>query len=173
LLPRIRRLFTSRPSFGKPRKSSPAATTFDHRKCSQVPPLSLRRRRQGISCLSVTLFPCCIQLLAPASYLHLQDNIFAMSNLTSRTITPTPALPTKGEDRARSPSATLSFHPERRKFSWLHSLSIGRGIARDICRRAPYYISDWTDAWNYRVIPAIVLIFFAKFAPSLYCSDAR
>lgn len=31
---------------------------------------------------------------------------------------------------------------------------IGRGIYDDIRARAPYYLSDWTDAWNYRVIPA-------------------
>lgn len=31
---------------------------------------------------------------------------------------------------------------------------IGRGIYHDIRARAPYYASDWTDAWNYRVVPA-------------------
>ena len=36
------------------------------------------------------------------------------------------------------------------------------GIVQDIRSRAPYYASDWTDAWNYRVIPATLLIFFAK-----------
>lgn len=39
---------------------------------------------------------------------------------------------------------------------------LGIGIARDIRARAPYYVSDWTDAWNYRVVPASALIFFAK-----------
>ena len=36
------------------------------------------------------------------------------------------------------------------------------GIVRDIRSRAPYYWSDWKDAWNYRVVPATLLIFFAK-----------
>lgn len=28
------------------------------------------------------------------------------------------------------------------------------GMIRDVKARAPWYISDWTDAWNYRVIPS-------------------
>jgi hypothetical protein len=31
---------------------------------------------------------------------------------------------------------------------------IGGGMWKDIEARAPYYKSDWTDAWNYRVVPA-------------------
>jgi hypothetical protein len=44
-----------------------------------------------------------------------------------------------------------------------------RGMVNDIRKRAPYYLSDWTDAWNYRVVPATVYMFFAKsvfFLPS-------
>lgn len=40
---------------------------------------------------------------------------------------------------------------------------LGAGIISDIRARAPWYFSDWTDAWNYRVIPATALIFFAKY----------
>lgn len=29
-----------------------------------------------------------------------------------------------------------------------------RGMVNDIRRRAPFYISDWTDAWDYRVVPS-------------------
>ena len=43
------------------------------------------------------------------------------------------------------------------------SLKIGAGIWNDIRSRIPYYTSDWTDAWNYRVVPATTLIFFAKY----------
>ncbi len=39
---------------------------------------------------------------------------------------------------------------------------IGSGMALDIRARAPWYMSDWIDAWNYRVVPATALIFFAK-----------
>jgi hypothetical protein len=31
---------------------------------------------------------------------------------------------------------------------------IGSGMRNDVTRRLPYYLSDWTDAWNYRVVPA-------------------
>lgn len=31
---------------------------------------------------------------------------------------------------------------------------IGSGMRNDVRNRAPYYWSDWTDAWNYRVVPA-------------------
>lgn len=37
-----------------------------------------------------------------------------------------------------------------------------RGMVRDVRKRAPYYGSDWVDAWNYRVVPATVYMFFAK-----------
>lgn len=37
-----------------------------------------------------------------------------------------------------------------------------RGMTHDIRRRAPYFLSDWTDSWDYRVVPATVYMFFAK-----------
>src|ERR1700729_3068555 len=43
---------------------------------------------------------------------------------------------------------------------WLPRL--GAGIFNDVRSRLPWYKSDWTDAWNYRVVPATALIFFAK-----------
>lgn len=39
-----------------------------------------------------------------------------------------------------------------------------RGMANDVRRRAPYYWSDWKDAWDYRVVPATVYMYFAKYA---------
>ncbi|KAG1797864.1 HCO3 transporter family-domain-containing protein [Suillus plorans] len=44
---------------------------------------------------------------------------------------------------------------------------LGAGIISDIRARAPWYFSDWTDAWNYRVIPATALIFFANVLPGI------
>ena len=38
-----------------------------------------------------------------------------------------------------------------------------RGMINDIKRRAPYYWSDWRDAWDYRVVPATVYMYFAKY----------
>ncbi|KAG6900396.1 hypothetical protein C0993_011384 [Termitomyces sp. T159_Od127] len=45
--------------------------------------------------------------------------------------------------------------------------SLGSGIVLDIRARAPWYISDWKDAWNYRVVPATALIFFANVLPGI------
>ncbi|KAI0761997.1 anion exchanging protein [Trametes elegans] len=66
---------------------------------------------------------------------------------------------------SRSPSATL-YRNERTIPAWVPTF-VGRGIIRDIKARAPFYASDWRDAWNYRVVPAIVLIFFANVLPGI------
>ena len=47
--------------------------------------------------------------------------------------------------------------------SKLPSIRPFHGIINDIKARVPYYRSDWTDAWNYRVVPATLLIFFSKY----------
>lgn len=41
------------------------------------------------------------------------------------------------------------------------------GIAKDIKGRAPYYVSDWTDGWNYRVVPATVYMYFCNLLPAI------
>ena len=41
-----------------------------------------------------------------------------------------------------------------------------KGMIDDVKRRAPYYMSDWTDAWDYRVVPATVYMYFAKYVIS-------
>ncbi|KAG6903278.1 hypothetical protein C0995_000173 [Termitomyces sp. Mi166 len=53
----------------------------------------------------------------------------------------------------------------RKVFVW--SKSLGSGIVLDIRARVPWYISDWKDAWNYRVVPATALIFFANILPGI------
>ncbi|KAJ5684111.1 uncharacterized protein N7477_000456 [Penicillium maclennaniae] len=42
-----------------------------------------------------------------------------------------------------------------------------RGMINDVKRRAPYYWSDWTDAWDYRIVPATVYMYFANILPAL------
>ncbi|KAI0897804.1 HCO3 transporter family-domain-containing protein [Annulohypoxylon nitens] len=42
-----------------------------------------------------------------------------------------------------------------------------RGMVNDLRRRAPYYWSDWLDAWDYRVIPSTVYMYFANILPAL------
>ena len=59
-------------------------------------------------------------------------------------------------------SSTRNSKPKPHSLSSWPSIRPFRGIIQDIRSRAPYYPSDWTDAWNYRVVPATLLIFFAK-----------
>lgn len=40
-------------------------------------------------------------------------------------------------------------------------------MINDIRRRAPFYWSDWKDAWDYRVVPATVYMYFAKYVPKI------
>ncbi|KAK3359307.1 HCO3 transporter family-domain-containing protein [Lasiosphaeria hispida] len=49
--------------------------------------------------------------------------------------------------------------------SW--KMHLFRGMVNDLRQRAPYYLSDWTDAWNYRVVPATVYMYFANILPAL------
>jgi hypothetical protein len=68
-----------------------------------------------------------------------------------------------------SAAASVTLRPTpspTKRFSWFRKL--GAGIRLDIRARAPWYISDWTDAWNYRVVPATALIFFAKYARNVH-----
>lgn len=41
-------------------------------------------------------------------------------------------------------------------------------MIQDIKRRAPFYWSDWTDAWDYRVVPATIYMYFAKYVVHYY-----
>jgi hypothetical protein len=124
-------------------------------------------------CLST---PCNLLRLCVTSTL-ITDLLLAetvMSESSSRTRTPAPSIhPEKKEKTSAtevsgSPHAAISTYSSvarttrAQRRSWWRSFHIGNGILRDIRARAPYYLSDWKDAWNYRVIPAIVLIFFAK-----------
>lgn len=43
----------------------------------------------------------------------------------------------------------------------------GYGIYNDIKSRLPYYVSDFKDAWNYRVIPSTTFIFFTNLLPAI------
>ncbi|EMD39677.1 hypothetical protein CERSUDRAFT_103670 [Gelatoporia subvermispora B] len=91
----------------------------------------------------------------------------------------TPGIDSRPADREKTPidsapmssaaSATLRTNDTTYGHvpNWIRSIPLCRGIIHDIRSRAPYYASDWTDAWNYRVIPAIVLIFFANVLPGI------
>ncbi|KAG6909271.1 hypothetical protein DXG01_001333 [Tephrocybe rancida] len=69
------------------------------------------------------------------------------------------------QDRTSPAPHSSSTHHPRGFIAWFKSL--GSGIVLDIHARAPWYLSDWTDAWNYRVVPATALIFFANVLPGV------
>ena len=65
------------------------------------------------------------------------------------------------EERENTQSqAPPSSRKTRRWPGW--APRFGAGIVNDVRTRLPWYKSDWIDAWNYRVVPATALIFFAK-----------
>ncbi|KAJ7593521.1 HCO3 transporter family-domain-containing protein [Mycena floridula] len=72
-----------------------------------------------------------------------------------------PAISTSTEP-SRPSSRTLKMS---RLPAWIRR--IGSGIGLDIQARAPWYRSDWSDAWNYRVLPATALIFFCNVLPGI------
>ena len=58
---------------------------------------------------------------------------------------------------ARSHSGSAARTPKWWK------IRLFKGIIGDLRRRAPYYWSDWKDALDYRVVPATVYMYFAKY----------
>ncbi|KAA8572510.1 hypothetical protein EYC84_003125 [Monilinia fructicola] len=48
-----------------------------------------------------------------------------------------------------------------------YKIRLFRGMVNDVKRRAPFYWSDWTDAWDYRVVPATIYMYFANILPAL------
>ncbi|KAF9013359.1 HCO3 transporter family-domain-containing protein [Cyathus striatus] len=69
---------------------------------------------------------------------------------------------TTKEGKVSIPTSSILKSKHRFWFS-----RFGAGIIQDVKARAPWYISDWTDAWNYRVVPATALIFFANVLPGI------
>ena len=61
-----------------------------------------------------------------------------------------------------STSSSSTRSSSRRKKRWWR-IRLFRGMINDVKRRAPYYWSDWTEAWDYRVVPATVYMYFAKY----------
>lgn len=68
----------------------------------------------------------------------------------------------EGEYTAQTSAASSNKDGKKKWYQYL-----GRGMYLDVRNRLPYYGSDWTDAWNYRVVPATLVIFFANVLPGL------
>lgn len=63
---------------------------------------------------------------------------------------------------ANTNASTRSRHVPK----W-YKVRLFRGMVDDVKRRAPFYWSDWTDAWDYRVVPATIYMYFAKYVVTL------
>lgn len=76
---------------------------------------------------------------------------------------------------ASSPPAYFSHYQPRGQspvfpLLWRHMFflrRLGSGVMRDIRNRWPHYPSDFADAYNYRVIPSTVYIFFTNLLPAI------
>ncbi|KAJ5953226.1 hypothetical protein N7454_000122, partial [Penicillium verhagenii] len=68
------------------------------------------------------------------------------------------------EEPSRRTSTATSAQSSQPKWWRVH---LFRGMINDVKRRAPYYWSDWTDAWDYRIVPATVYMYFANILPAL------
>ena len=66
------------------------------------------------------------------------------------------------EQRLSRQASRGSTRSKRRTPKWW-KIRLFRGMIDDVKRRAPFYLSDWTDAWDYRVVPATVYMYFAKY----------
>ncbi|WVW80985.1 hypothetical protein I302_102976 [Kwoniella bestiolae CBS 10118] len=77
--------------------------------------------------------------------------------------TTSPITPYRSTSRA---PLDVEDEKSRKKRKWW-KVKVGNGMYNDIRNRIPWYISDWTDAWNYRVIPSTWFIFFANVLPGL------
>ncbi|GJN75325.1 anion exchange family protein [Purpureocillium lilacinum] len=75
-----------------------------------------------------------------------------------------PVLPTAAAATGSSPGTTARTKTRREAWWTIHPF---RGMVNDLRRRAPYYASDWLDAWDYRVVPATVYMYFANILPAL------
>lgn len=70
-------------------------------------------------------------------------------------------------------SRELSRHSTRRRGVRWWKIRWFKGMVDDVKRRAPFYLSDWTDAWDYRVVPATVYMYFAKYVATITGHQTR
>ncbi|KAL3470829.1 HCO3 transporter family-domain-containing protein [Aspergillus californicus] len=69
-------------------------------------------------------------------------------------------------ENSGSPATRDQTQPEDENAKWWR-IRFFRGMIDDVKRRAPYYMSDWADAWDYRVVPATIYMYFANILPAL------
>lgn len=108
---------------------------------------------------------------APASDINLSST----QRSSSRTISPADgndrraSLPSNRQndpERMQHLSTQVSRRSSKRQPRWW-KIRWFKGMVDDVKRRAPFYWSDWTDAWDYRVVPATTYMYFAKYVEKL------
>ncbi|KAL8706915.1 MAG: hypothetical protein Q9201_000075 [Fulgogasparrea decipioides] len=77
-----------------------------------------------------------------------------------------PPLHDSGGTLAQEVSNVSTNTSSGRRSRWW-KIRLFQGMIDDVRRRAPYYWSDWKDAWDYRVVPATVYMYFANILPAL------
>ncbi|KAK2739137.1 hypothetical protein FQN55_009542 [Onygenales sp. PD_40] len=87
------------------------------------------------------------------------------SQWQSQSLTSLPSTRTRSHPH-QPPTDTHNDNDNEKGEKWWH-IHLFHGMAGDIKRRAPFYGSDWTDAWDYRVVPATVYMYFANILPAL------
>jgi hypothetical protein len=70
--------------------------------------------------------------------------------------------PDPEEGRLSQQVSRQSTQSRKRTPKWW-TIRLFQGMTDDVKRRLPYYWSDWRDAWDYRVVPATVYMYFAKY----------
>ncbi|KAJ5239965.1 hypothetical protein N7468_004584 [Penicillium chermesinum] len=75
-----------------------------------------------------------------------------------------PAAPEAPNEEPQHGASTPASAQSQQKW-W--RVRLFRGMYQDVKRRAPYYWSDWTDAWDYRIVPATIYMYFANILPAL------
>lgn len=80
-----------------------------------------------------------------------------------------PNMPPAGlKETVSRTSAAKSHSGSAARTSKWWKIRLFKGIIGDLRRRAPYYWSDWKDAWDYRVVPATVYMYFAKYDAAIF-----
>ncbi|KAI0471925.1 HCO3 transporter family-domain-containing protein [Xylariaceae sp. FL0804] len=69
--------------------------------------------------------------------------------------------------RASGGTSSSSKVKKAKKEARWWKIHLFRGMVNDVRRRAPYFWSDWADAWDYRVVPSTVYMYFANIMPAL------
>lgn len=106
------------------------------------------------------------------THLKQLSSVFQFQNSTNSNINADSSVQNSSSDESavafdREGSGNVQSGVNGRETSKWYHIQLGRGMINDIKRRAPFYLSDWADAWDYRVVPATIYMYFANILPAL------